>query len=103
MPIVSKRYRRHYEDVFKQNAVRTLLESGKPVTTVAEQLGIEQSNLHKWNKRYGEEIKRTLCDTTTGYYPDELRTLRAEIASLQDTVETLRQIVLKLLNQKYKD
>jgi transposase-like protein len=97
----SKRTRKHYDDAFKQDAVRTLVKSGRPVTSVAEELGIEQSNLHKWNKRFGADIKADLSTFTGNPTPEELKSLREEVASIRDTLETLRIIVLKLLNQKY--
>lgn len=96
-----KQTRRRYDDSFKQDAVRILLSSGRPVTAVAEELGIEQSNLHKWNKRFGTDIKSDLASKTETSSPDELKSLKEEVASMRDTLDTLRAIVLKLLNQKY--
>jgi transposase len=97
-----KKCRKRYDDLFKQQAVKILVESGKPVTTVADQLGIEQSNLHKWNKQFGEEVRQNLHNASLEYKSDEFRSLKAEIASIRDTVETLRLVVFKILNQKYQ-
>lgn len=97
----SKRIRKRYDDSFKQDAVRTLIQSGRPVTAIAEELGIEQSNLHKWHKRFGTDVKATLSNQTGASTPEEIRSLREEVASMRDTMDTLRVIVLKLLNQKY--
>ncbi|HEX2956495.1 MAG TPA: transposase [Chitinispirillaceae bacterium] len=97
----SKRTRKRYDDAFKQDAVRTLVQSGRPVTSVAEELGIEQSNLHKWYKRFGTDIKANLSNQTGASTPEELKSLREEVASIRDTLETMRVIVLKLLNKKY--
>jgi transposase len=98
----TKKCRKRYDDLFKQQAVRILIESGKPVTAIAEQLGIEQSNLHKWSKRFGEEVRQDLSDTSVKYKSDEFRSLQAEIASIRDTVETMRLVILKILNKKYQ-
>jgi transposase len=97
----SKQTRRRYDDTFKQEAVRTLVKSGRPVTSVAEELGIEQSNLHKWNKRFGADVKAALFTTTGDPTPEDLKSLREEVASMRDTLDILRNVVLKLLNQKY--
>lgn len=97
----SKQTRKRYDDTFKQDAVRILVQSGRPVTSVAEELGIEQSNLHKWNKRFGTGIKADLSSQTGTSTPEEIKTLREEVASMRNTLETLRVIVLKMLNQKY--
>jgi len=98
----TKRHRNRYDEEFKRNAVRILLDSGKPVTTVASQLGIEQSNLHKWNKRYGSELKVS----SVTMEPDESRdreivAIKNELMEIKATVETLRTIILKSLGEKY--
>ena len=52
----------HRDEGFKREAVRILLASGRPVTSIARELGIEQSSLHRWKKRYAEELG-TIDDT----------------------------------------
>ncbi len=40
---------RKYDDEFKQNAVRKILD-GQSVTSVSREIGVAESLLHKWKK-----------------------------------------------------
>jgi transposase len=98
--IVQKKQRNRYDEAFKKNAVRILIDSGKPVTTIASKLGIEQSNLHKWNKRYRHEFVCPPSDDSANN-SNELISLKKEIVEIKATVETMRNIILKSLGDKY--
>jgi transposase-like protein len=98
--------RRRYDDQFKREAVKALLESGKPVTTVASVMGIDQSNLHKWKKIFGPEIAgaaRNPAAAAGACLPgmDDLDTLKRELASVKETVDQLRTILNKTLRERY--
>jgi transposase len=102
MAVDTKKKRKRYEEDYKRNAVRILNDSGLPVTTIALQLGIEQSNLHKWSKLYGPHFKdQSVSDYSTETHLEEISALKQEISSIRDTVETLRTIILKTLGDKY--
>jgi transposase len=94
--------RRRYPEDFKREAVRTLLESGKPVTAVALSLGIEQSNLHKWKKALGPELASCAQNlaASSPSQPD-VEALKKELAKIRETVDQLRTIVNKSLRNKY--
>lgn len=98
----TKKNRRRYDEAFKKNAVKILIDSGKPVTTVASQLGIEQSNLHKWNKRYCHEfiVVNDHAASISGQ-DHEILKLRKEVEEIKCTLETLRSIILKSMGDKY--
>ncbi len=95
--------RRRYDEDFKRGAVKKLLESGKPVTSVAKEIGIDQSILHKWKKALGPGFGIPSCNPTT-YLPqgNEVEALRMEIAHIKETVEHLKNIINKSLRDKYK-
>jgi transposase len=102
MVVDTKKKRKRYEEDYKRNAVRILNESGLPVTTIAFQLGIEQSNLHKWSKLYGSDISNHKgIDHSIEKQFEEISALKQEISSIRNTVETLRCIILKTLGDKY--
>jgi transposase len=94
--------RRRYDDNFKREAVKTLMESGKPVTAVALDIGIEQSILHKWKQIFGPQIA-TQAQNTTASSPRQadVEALRRELAKVKETVDQLRTIVNKSLRDKY--
>ena len=103
MIIDTKKKRKQYDIDYKMNAVRILNDSGMPVTTIAFQLGIEQSNLHKWNKRYGSDTKNhSVLEPSLKTQFEEILVLKQEVSSIRNTVETLRNIILKTLGDKYK-
>ncbi|MFF1691881.1 MULTISPECIES: transposase [unclassified Streptomyces] len=41
-----------YDDEFREGAVRIVVETGKPVGDVAEELGINAGTLHSWVSRW---------------------------------------------------
>lgn len=46
--------RNQYTDEFKKDAVRLALSRGtRSVAEIAEQLGVSQSMLHRWQQKYG--------------------------------------------------
>jgi transposase len=50
--------RKQYTEEFKKDAVRLMLARGaRTVAEVAEGLGLSQSMLYRWHKRYGSEVK----------------------------------------------
>jgi transposase len=46
---------RTYTREFKIEAVRLLKRSGKTQAEIAEELGVPQSNITRWKKKYGED------------------------------------------------
>jgi len=51
--IESKQSRKKFNKAFKQQAVDLWLQSGKPATEVAAELGIHAQRLSAWKKRLG--------------------------------------------------
>jgi transposase len=50
--------RKQYTEEFKKDAVRLMLGRGtRTVAEVAEGLGLSQSMLYRWHKRFGSELK----------------------------------------------
>jgi transposase-like protein len=89
--------RKLYDEDFKRNAVKILLESGKPVTSVADDIGVNQSMLHKWKNKYAAYMDN---DAEPG---KDVLSLRREIAVIKENVSQLRSAVEKLLEKKYAD
>jgi transposase len=96
--------RRRYDEAFKRRAVRMLVKSGKPVTTVALSVGVDHSILYRWKKKYGYEYASG-PERITGKVvrSNEFITLKNEIEAIKSTVSQLRNIVKKSLASKYID
>lgn len=73
----------------KERAVRTALESGRPITQVARDLDVGPESLRQWVRQ---------AETDAGKRPgvlsseqlEELRRLRSENRELRKTVDTLK-------------
>lgn len=95
--------RRQYSEEFKQETVKRYSESGEPVISFARHIGIDQSILHRWVKRYGEFIdEQKISDNNRSFCSvDEVRELKREIAAVRRSVEVLRGIIEKSFLTRY--
>ena len=50
MEVSEKQTRRQYSDEYKSEAVRLVRESGKPLSQVARELGLNDNMLHRWSR-----------------------------------------------------
>jgi transposase len=83
--------RRQYDETFKRHAVELTLKGHRRVTKVAQELGVPESMLYAWRRKYGpwpigpEGRPRNLEEAEA-----ENSRLRAEIVRMQE-----REFVLK--------
>jgi transposase len=75
--------RQRYSAEFKREAVRQVRESGKPVTTLARELGVSRNNLYAWT----DEIDRH----GAGAFPGAGRKPDDELARLKRQCERLKE------------
>jgi transposase-like protein len=94
--------RRRYDEPFKRNAVKVLLESGKPMTTIAQSFGIDHSILHRWKKKFADEFVPQSTNLPGKVVSrKEFIDLKRNFESLRDTVDNLRIIVEKAFSRRY--
>jgi transposase len=79
--------RRKYDEEFKRRAVRLSYGSERPVTAVAESLGINANMLHRWRRQYTPDGNKTQM----AEQDDELRKLRYRIAELEEENDILKK------------
>ncbi len=89
--------RRHYTAEFKAQAIK-LLETGRPVAQLAEELGISASLLYSWKQasqrpQVGSEGLRAEGEQEAA---DELRALRRELARLKVENDILKKAAVIL-------
>ena len=61
--------RKKYTEEYKKDAVRLMQARGtRTIAEVAKGLGVSQSMLHRWHKRYGSKIEKT-CTPRNGSSP----------------------------------
>jgi transposase len=75
--------RRKYTEEFKQEAVRLMESSGKPVAQVARDLGVNDNNLYRWRGLYGSQFSVNRNGNVAE--------MEAELKRLRREVEVLRQ------------
>src|SRR6476620_3483631 len=85
-----RRPRRRFDDDFKAQAVRLVLDEGKSVGSVARDLDLTETALREW-------VNRTRADRTKGktglttIEREELARLRQEVRVLREEREILRK------------
>jgi transposase len=75
----------------RQRAVEMVQTSGRPIASVAQELGLNPETLRKWVKAHESAGKVPADELATPAEKDaEIRRLRAEVAELRRTNEILR-------------
>jgi transposase len=88
-----KRTRREFDETFKRHAVEVSLQGDRPIRQVAKQLGINESLLHTWRRRFAPtpaSASAVKGGLTSEQKDEEIARLRAEVHRLRE-----REIVLK--------
>ena len=86
--------RRQYTKEFKIEAVRLIIEEGRPISDVARELGTAQSLLHRWKKKSEEgKIEPFPGKGRLSPEDEELRQLRREDKRLRMERDILKKAV----------
>jgi transposase len=89
-----KKSRRYFDQQFKVDAVRLLAESGKSVSEVAQNLGINRNQLDRWKKELlGKKSPQAAFpgNGNIGSEKKELEELRRELARVKEEREILKK------------
>src|SRR5436309_13989644 len=88
---MAKRKRRAFTTAFKEQAVRIVRESGKPIATVARELDLTETALRSWVRQAETDAGRGTPGALTTEEREELSRLRRE----NRTVRMERDILKK--------
>jgi transposase len=89
---MEKEKRRKFDREFKSEAVRLVIDEGRPIATVARNLGIHGNLLHKWKKQYEEDPQYAFPGKGRLKEPDEeMRRLRKELADTKEERDILKK------------
>ncbi len=80
--------RRSFSPEFKQEAVRLLAESGRPLTHIARELAIRPEQLREWRRQLAAPSPPSPVATSD---PDEVRRLRREVETLRQERDFLKK------------
>lgn len=79
--------RRRFDEAFKRDAVRLLLQGDKPVKQLASDLGVSHWNLRDWKRRYGPPAPLRSAEALEA----ELRALRRDNERLRAQRDILKK------------
>lgn len=83
--------RKRHPEEFKREAVRLLEERGdRPAREVAEGLGVAESQLYEWRKKYGQVVEGRLNHRGESV-EQELRRLRQELGQVTKERDLLKK------------
>ncbi len=88
-----KKSRRYFDQQFKVDAVRLLSESGKPVSEVAKELGVNRNQLDRWKRSLGKKGPQAAFpgNGNIGGEKKEMEDLRRELARVKEEREILKK------------
>jgi transposase-like protein len=85
------RPRRHYEEDYKRHAVALTLQGQRTVRAIAQELGVGESQLYDWRRRYAPRPGHDSAQPQTlEQAHQEIARLRGEVVRLQE-----REVILK--------
>ena len=88
--------RTKYDEEFKKNAVKLSYVSTKSIKEVAEDLGISESMLYRWRRRFTCQGDKT----KTATLEEELKELRLENAELRMERDMLKKAAAYFAKQQ---
>jgi len=86
------RGRRKFDREFKEDAIRLIVDGGRPVREVARDLGIHENMLHRWKQEYLQDKEHSFPGK--GHmkpHEEELFKLKRRIADLEEDRAILKK------------
>ena len=80
-----------YPSEFRESAVRLAIESGKPVSHTAAELGISADTMYGWIKRHSKPKQTKASMREINYDTEEVKRLRKELARVTQERDILKK------------
>ena len=91
---MSKKRRKRYTREFKDEAVRLLNESERPLAEIAAELEVSKSALWRWAEQAGDRAGQPPREVVTGLAPEqEIRLLKRELDKARQERDFLKKAV----------
>lgn len=87
--MAGEQQRRQYDEEFKREAVRLTYEPDRTVAGVARDLGMNENNLWRWRKQFGES--KAKGNGTGESAEQELKRLRRQLARVTEERDILKK------------
>jgi transposase len=91
----TKKTRRKYDDSFKEDVLKMIM-TGRPVSEIAEALGISENLIYTWKKR-AQKGSESANGAVSGYNADVLKEnerLRAELKRAEQERDILKKALV---------
>jgi transposase len=86
--------RKRHSEEFKREAVRLVIQSGRKVKQVSEELGLNYWTIKEWIKKYGKEEQADLVAKGLKMTPEEeVRILKKELADIAEERDILKKAI----------
>jgi transposase len=87
----TRRPRRRFDDEFREQAVRLVLDEGQSIGAASRDLDLTESSLRKWVERARADRGKGKPNVLTSAERDELGRLRKEVRELRTEREILKK------------
>ena len=88
---MTKKTRRYFTDGQKAEAVNIVKQSGKPVSQVAQEMGLTESSLRKWVRQSRIDAQPRIEGELTSAAQQELVLLRRELKRVKQERDFLKK------------
>ncbi len=88
---MSEKKVKNYTAEFKESAVKLAVESDKPVTETARELGVNINTLHTWITKYHRPKVANQPRKNDEHVYDEVKRLRKELKTLKEEHAILKK------------
>jgi transposase len=78
-----------YTSEFRESSVKLATQSGRPVSQIAKELGINENTLHTWIAKYSTRKEGSM--RTTDHHFDEIKRLKKELAHVTQERDLLKK------------
>ena len=92
---------KNYDLEFKQSSAKLAIESDKPISETARNLGVNPNTLHGWIKKHGNDNhrKKPVATTQMELLQQELLQSKKEIARLKQERDILKKAAAYFANE----
>ena len=85
--------KRRYSEEFKRDTVQLIESSDKPVMQISREMGIHESQLYKWRRRYGKKGKEVQAGRSREELEAEVKQLKREVLRLGQERDILKKAI----------
>lgn len=95
MSYEEKKIKSYYSMEFKESSAKLAVDSERPISQTARDLGVKESTLHNWVSKYGKNSRKTAKSDAD----QELHRLRRENTKLKQQCEILKKAAAYFANE----